>query len=140
MAARTRRPRPFPSKEEILAFIRAAPGPVDKKDIARAFHIRGSGRAALKALLRELHADGEPVSPRGRRPGGSGGLPEVAVLQVTEIDPDGELLARPAVWRRSGAAAWPSAPATGFWRACSEAPTAATRPARSGSWAARRSG
>ena len=36
MAAGKRAPRPFPSKEEVLAFIREAASPPDKKEIARA--------------------------------------------------------------------------------------------------------
>jgi ribonuclease R len=99
MAARKRVTRPFPSKEEVLAFIREQDSPVGKKEIARAFHIRGDDRIALKALLKELQEEGELDRLPGRRLAESGVLPEVMVLEVVEIDADGELLARPAVWR-----------------------------------------
>ena len=40
---------PFPSKQELLAFINESPVPVGKKEIARAFRIRGQDRAAGRA-------------------------------------------------------------------------------------------
>jgi ribonuclease R len=46
--------RPFPTREEVLAFIRESKGPVGKREIARAFQIRGAERLALKELLKEL--------------------------------------------------------------------------------------
>jgi ribonuclease R len=93
---------PFPSKQELLDFIRASPVPVGKREIARAFHIRGPDRAALKAILRELQEEGHLDREDKRRVSRAGGLPEVLVVEVAGPDPDGELLARPAVWRYEG--------------------------------------
>ncbi len=103
MAPRKPAARTFPSKEEVLAFIREQTTPVGKKEIARAFHIRGDDRIALKALLKELREEGELDRLPGRRLVESGTLPPVMVLEVVEIDADGELLARPAVWRQEAA-------------------------------------
>ncbi|MEE8499240.1 MAG: ribonuclease R [Kiloniellales bacterium] len=90
--------RPFPGKDEILAFIEASPTPVGKREIARAFQVTGGERMQLKALLRELRQDGVLERKAGRKLGHRGRLPAVAVLEVSAIDEDGELLARPAVW------------------------------------------
>ncbi len=94
---------PFPSKEEVLAFIRESEVPVGRKEIARAFHIRGNDRVALKAMLKELHDEGHLDRHGKRRLTRTGGLPEVLVVEIAGTDPDGELLARPAVWNREGA-------------------------------------
>jgi ribonuclease R len=94
---------PFPSKQELLDFIRESPVPVGKREIARAFHIRGQDRAALKAVLKELQEEGHLDRQDKRRLTRAGGLPEVLVVEIAGLDPDGELLARPAVWRREGA-------------------------------------
>ncbi|MEE8545477.1 MAG: ribonuclease R [Alphaproteobacteria bacterium] len=97
--ARRRSPAPLPTKEQILEFI-AERGPrTGAREIARAFQISGAERRTLKAMLRELAAEGliEQRSARGRP--GPGGLPEVTVLEIAEADVDGELLARPLSWR-----------------------------------------
>jgi len=91
---------PFPSKRDVLDFINESPVPVGRKEIARAFHIRGDDRVALKALLRELQDEGHLERQDKRRLTAAGGLPEVLVVEVEGLDTDGELLARPAVWRR----------------------------------------
>ena len=100
MPKRTKTPPPFPTKDELLAFIAESPVPVTKKEIARAFHIRGDGRVRLKAMLKELR-DEEALDPKQRkRLAPRDALPEVVVAEIAEIDPDGELIARPTVWQR----------------------------------------
>ena len=92
--------RQYPTREEILAFIAEHPGKTGKRDIARAFAVKGTGpRIALKALVDELADDGLVERKRGRlmRPGD---IPSVAVLEITGRDRDGELLAAPADWRQ----------------------------------------
>ena len=94
---------PFPSKAEVLAFIRESPSPVGKREIARAFRLRGDQRVELKALLKELKHDGLLEPHEKRKVARPGALPAVAVLEVSAVDPDGELLARPVVWNRDEA-------------------------------------
>ena len=98
MAGR-RKLAPLPSKEQVLEFIRESPGRVGKREIARAFHVRGDDRAILKQLLKELADEG--AIERGRRRGlaPAGTLPPVTVIEITGIDRDGELMARPLSWR-----------------------------------------
>jgi ribonuclease R len=86
---------PFPTKEQVLAFIRESPTPVGKREIARAFHLKGQDRIPLKALLKELERDGNVDRGRNRRIGAAGELPEVTVVQIIGPDDDGDLWARP---------------------------------------------
>ena len=89
----------FPSKEEVLDYIHESDKPVGKREIARAFNIKGEDRKQLKDLLGELQDQGLIDRSHKRRLTRSGGLPEVTVIEVTGTDPDGELLGRPANWR-----------------------------------------
>ena len=86
----------FPDRERILAFVREADGPVGRRDIARAFGIRGPDRARLRGLLRDLEDEGVLDPRRGRRTTAAGRLPEVGVVEVTGRDGKGGWLARPA--------------------------------------------
>ncbi len=96
---RTRSTAPRPTKQDILEFINESPAPVGKREIARAFRIRGADRTWLKSILKELELDGELSRGRSRRLSKAGQLPEVAVLEVTHIDADGEVVCRPTEWR-----------------------------------------
>ncbi len=89
---------PLPTKEQIVAFIRESASRVGKREIARAFHIKGAGRIALKALLKELRADGVLARDEDRRLGLANALPEYATLAVIRIDGDGEILGQPVEW------------------------------------------
>jgi len=96
---RRKAPALVPTKEDILAFIRESPRPVGAREIARGFHIKGSeARVELKRLLRELEEEGALDRHKGQRLSARGGLPAVGVIEVTHLDEDGELLARPVVW------------------------------------------
>ena len=92
----------LPSKEAILAWIADNPTQTAKRDIARAFDIRGAERIELKRLLRELEAEGQLERKRRtfREPGK---LPPVGVLQVLEPDASGDIVARALEWSGDGA-------------------------------------
>jgi ribonuclease R len=94
---RARPPDTLPSREEILSFLRDGPAKAGKREIARAFGIKGGARIALKRLLAEMAAEG---SLAGNRKGlvERGRLPEVTVLEVKGRDTDGDLIAEPASW------------------------------------------
>ncbi|MDP6787416.1 MAG: ribonuclease R [Rhodospirillales bacterium] len=92
---------PFPTKAEILSFIGESPRPAGLREIARAFGLGRDQKMALKAMMRELKADG--LIPGGRRRANTGALlPRVTVVEVTGTDHDGEVLARPVSWERDG--------------------------------------
>lgn len=48
----------LPTKEQILQWITDNPGLSAKRDIAKAFGIKGAGRIELKRILKELEEDG----------------------------------------------------------------------------------
>jgi len=87
----------LPDKNEILEFIRDAPDKVGKREIARAFGIKGAARLDLNRLLANLTREGKLA---GNRKGvhKRGSLPNVAVLEVTGRDDEGDLIAIPLVW------------------------------------------
>ena len=103
MSGRRKQKPALPTKQQILEFIRASPTPVGKREIARAFGIGGGDRIALKAMLKEIAEDGEVERGRGRRLSRPAALPETAVVEITGVDVDGEVLARPLYWRGDGA-------------------------------------
>ncbi len=92
----------LPSREQILQWISDNPTQSSKRDIARAFAVKGAARADLRRLLRELQDEGHLPGRRGavRDPDK---LAPVAVLEVTGPDADGDLFARPREWRGAGA-------------------------------------
>ncbi len=87
----------LPSQQEILDFLQGANAQVGKREIARAFGIKGADRIALKALLRGMADDGLIAGSRRKleRPGV---LPSVTVLEIVARDRDGEFVARPVSW------------------------------------------
>jgi ribonuclease R len=86
--------KPLPSKDQIRQWIAENPGLSAKRDIAKAFGIKGDARIELKAMLRELEGEGA-VARTARRFHEAGTLPPVAVLQVLPPDAAGDLYARP---------------------------------------------
>ncbi|MEY8827879.1 ribonuclease R [Sedimentitalea sp. XS_ASV28] len=91
----------IPSKPEILDWISANPTQSSKRDIAKAFGIKGSDRIDLKRILRELEAEGH-LERRKRSYGDPDRLPPVSVLQVKAPDADGDLFAQPLEWHGEG--------------------------------------
>lgn len=97
----------LPDRDKIVAFIRNATGPVDKRAIAREFGLKGAQRAALRDLLKELQDEGVIDKGRGKRIAPAGALPEVAVLLVDGFTADGEPTATPTGATNSAASAPP---------------------------------
>ncbi|EYD73095.1 3'-to-5' exoribonuclease RNase R [Limimaricola hongkongensis DSM 17492] len=91
----------MPSREEILQWISDNPTQTAKRDIARAFGIKGAARIDLKRVLRELEDEGHLQKKRKtyRDPDR---LPPVSVLSVLPPDTDGDLWARPLEWHGDG--------------------------------------
>ncbi|WP_370631926.1 ribonuclease R [Phyllobacterium lublinensis] len=87
----------MPGREEILQFIKENPDLAGKRDIAKAFNLKGDARIALKDILRDLADDGL-VEKRAKRLAMPGSLPSVAVLDITGREGDGGLIAKPAEW------------------------------------------
>ncbi|WP_173426118.1 ribonuclease R [Hoeflea sp. BAL378] len=94
----------LPDRDTILRFLGENPDRASKRDIAKAFGLKGDTRAELKDLLRELEDEGLIERDRKmlRRPGT---LPAVTVIEITMRSPDGDLIARPAEWLEDHGAA-----------------------------------
>lgn len=91
----------IPSKQEILDWISSNPTFTSKRDISKAFGIKGSDRIDLKRILKELEADGH-LEKRRKTYRDPDSLPPVSVLQVNAPDKDGDLFARPLEWQGEG--------------------------------------
>jgi ribonuclease R len=87
----------FPSRDAIVAFIRANPGKVGTREIAREFGLKNADRAELKRILREL-ADRGTIAKRGKKVAEPAALPVTLIADITGRDSDGELIATPAEW------------------------------------------
>ncbi len=88
----------FPTKEQILEWIQSNSKTTSKRDIARAFDIKGQDRIELKRILRELRSEGHLQKNRNTfREAGT--LQNVELLQVSAIDSDGDVFAEPANWK-----------------------------------------
>jgi ribonuclease R len=87
----------FPSRDAIVTFIRANPGKVGTREIAREFGLKNSDRVELKRILRELSEDGT-VAKRRRKLQEPAALPPTVMADITGRDTDGELIATPTEW------------------------------------------
>lgn len=88
-------PPPFPDKEALLDYLQSAARPLAMKEIAQHFQVRGADRRLLRQMVRELEDEGALQKPERRKIAVAGALPSVAVLEISSVDEDGELLARP---------------------------------------------
>ncbi|WP_322892000.1 MULTISPECIES: ribonuclease R [unclassified Yoonia] len=91
----------IPSKSEILAWISDNPTQTAKRDIAKAFGIKGAARIDLKRVLKELEEAGKLTKRRSSYRDVED-LPPVAVLEIMAPDADGDLFARPLEWTGQG--------------------------------------
>ena len=99
----------LPSPDEILAWLRDNPGQTGKREIARAFGLKGAAKVELKQLLARMTRDGL-LEKRRRRVRPQGELPPVLVLRVTGADARRRPLGRAGrVGGRGRAAAHPGA-------------------------------
>jgi ribonuclease R len=88
---------PALDKARVLELLSKQPN-ATKRDLTRILGIKGSDRIGLKRILKELEQDGAIAGNRRKGYAPPGALPDVAVLEVTGQDADGELLARPQKW------------------------------------------
>jgi ribonuclease R len=91
------RERGFPDRDAIVAFIRAHPGKIGTREIAREFGLKNADRAELKRILREL-ADQGTIKKSGKKISEPAVLPATVMADITGRDSDGELIATPTEW------------------------------------------
>jgi ribonuclease R len=92
----------LPSREQILDFIRSSDEPAGKREIARAFNLRGNDKIALKQLLRDMGDEGLIDAGPGRAFHRMGGVPKVTVLRIVDVDESGRAWAVPERWEGEG--------------------------------------
>jgi len=86
----------LPSRQQILDMIAHAEGEVGKREIAKAFSLKGNEKIQLKALLKDMAEEGL-IDGRRTAYHRMGGVPKVTVLRVIEIE-DGDPIAIPDNW------------------------------------------
>lgn len=91
-------PQPgLPTRQQVLDFIAQSVEPAGKREIARAFGLKGQEKIQLKALLKDMAEEGL-IDGNRTAFHRMGGVPKVTVLRVVEID-EGEALAVPDSWQ-----------------------------------------
>src|SRR5919199_1441473 len=94
----------LPSRKQILDFIASSDQPAGKREIAKAFGIRGDAKIALKRLLNDMGDEGLIDTSRGRAFHQVGGIPRVTVLRIVESDDSGSVYGTPEQWDADTAA------------------------------------
>ena len=87
----------LPTKKQILDWIKDNPKKSSKREIAKAFRIKGSMRVELKQVLKELTLRGE-IDKNKKSFKNPNQLPSVCILQMMASTSDGDLFARPVDW------------------------------------------
>ena len=88
----------LPSRTQILDFISTSDQPAGKREIARAFGIRGDAKMALKRLLNDMADEGLIETGKARAFNKAGGVPRVTVLRIVEADDSGHVFGTPEQW------------------------------------------
>ncbi len=88
-----------PHRDDILAYLKDSPQPLTKRDLVEAFGIRGDERIAFKRMLRDLEKEGAIVKQPGGEYAVPDALPSVTVIEIVDIDIDGDVLAKAVQWQ-----------------------------------------
>ena len=89
-------PHGLPTREQILEFMQTSDRVVGKREIGKAFGLKGQEKIALKKLLKDMAEEGL-IDGKRTAYHRMGGVPKVTVLRVMEIE-DGEAFAIPDNW------------------------------------------
>ncbi|WP_370180274.1 ribonuclease R [Alteriqipengyuania sp.] len=98
-------PKGLPTQKQVLEFIQSSDTTVGKREIAKAFGLKGQEKIALKKLLKDMAEDGL-IDGKKTAYHRMGGVPKVTVLRIVEIDDD-EAIAVPENWQPDDGAAPP---------------------------------
>ncbi len=89
-------PQGMPSPAQVLDFIQSSDIPAGKREIAKAFGLKGQEKIKLKALLKDMAEDGL-IDGKKSAFHRMGGVPKVTTLKIVAIE-DGDLIAEPDNW------------------------------------------
>ena len=95
------RPAGFPTRDQVVEFITSSDQPAGKREIAKAFGLKGQEKIALKALLKDMADEGLIDIGPARAFHKMGGVPKVTVLRIVDVD-DTTLIATPERWEAEG--------------------------------------
>lgn len=95
------RPAGFPTRQQVIDFIAESDQPAGKREIAKAFGLKGQEKIALKALLKDMADEGLIDIGPARAFHKMGGVPKVTVLRIVDVD-DATLIATPERWEAEG--------------------------------------
>lgn len=84
-----------------MDFIATSDTPAGKREIAKAFGLKGQEKIALKALLKDMADEGLIDIGPARAFHKMGGVPKVTVLRIVDVD-DTTLIASPERWEAEG--------------------------------------
>ncbi len=84
----------FPDKQTVLDFLKQNPDATTKQDIARGLKVKGRERQTLRAILKELEADGTLTKTGRRAWAQSDAPPPTCVIRFERTNDDGELIAQ----------------------------------------------
>ncbi|WP_455479892.1 ribonuclease R [Bartonella sp. B23] len=87
----------LPNKAKILSFINENPDRSSKREIAKAFSLKGDSRIWLRDVLRELKRQ-NLISKQHKRAINKKKLPPVSLVKISERNKDGGFIAKPLEW------------------------------------------
>jgi ribonuclease R len=90
----------LPTREQILEFVESSKEPAGKREIARAFGLKGNEKISLKSLLKDM-ADEGLIDGRKTAFHKMGGVPRVTVLKIVDVDGN-QAFAVPERWEAEG--------------------------------------
>lgn len=89
-------PQGMPTAQQVLDFIQSSDIPAGKREIAKAFGLKGQEKIKLKALLKDMAEDGL-IDGKKSAFHRMGGVPKVTTLKIVDLD-EGDLIAEPDSW------------------------------------------
>ncbi|WP_245804549.1 ribonuclease R [Erythrobacter tepidarius] len=96
MAKPPKLPQGMPTRQQVLDFIQSSSIPAGKREIAKAFGLKGQEKIKLKALLKDMAEEGLIDGSKSAYHR-MGGVPKVTTLRIVDVD-DGALFAEPDNW------------------------------------------
>ena len=93
----------LPTKQQILDWVADHPDAATKRDISKAFAVKGQEKIELKRLLKELAEEGR-LERRRKTLRDAAHLPPVTVVQLLAPDASGDLFAKPLEHQGDGPA------------------------------------
>ncbi|SHN54095.1 ribonuclease R [Erythrobacter sanguineus] len=86
----------MPTPQQVLDFIQSSDIPAGKREIAKAFGLKGQEKIKLKALLKDMAEEGL-IDGKKSAFHRMGGVPKVTTLKIVALE-DGDLIAEPDNW------------------------------------------